>query len=698
MNQSRRDFLQKTSLLAAVLPFARLRLDAAEPPVGAAGAPAGKRRGLLFDEADLPRIRANVADPRFAICWTAMTSADLADDTDFLEHHVRFNHHADDMLRVRTILERTSFVYVVTRDPKQLAVARLAVQRLLDYPKWDLFLEGGRTTFGLQRASEAIIALAFALDWLGDGLSEAERTEVERQIAVKGAPACFTSLYGMKYPDRVRGWSVDPDEEYAFKKGDMSRWPLILNSTNLKVIPIAGLGIAACLLTGRHPQAEVWLELARSSATAFSTNYGSDGSYGEGPSYWGYTTLHLALFTEVLWRIRGIDQRNLINFPGTINNYGVVMTLPRFGELANPHEKQENMGVPLALIPPRYDIVNFGDANGSFEISPAAWVARTFHDPVAQEVARSLGEAKSHYGLIWYDPEEKSSLPDPALLDERMLNDLVVSRTGWSAPDSVVALRSGGPANHEHADRNSVIFKAHGDRLFNDPFRAAYPYTLERWKLRLTESHTAVLIDGKGHIYHNGHEGTNASLAFAQVVAFRTGPGWMTVTSDATDAYQLVNDNVARVDRTLVFLKPDVLLLLDRVDLKAAPATVQVRFQVFNDDHRGTCTADGPAFRIERPFATLHGHATSLAAARVAARRLDLSAKEGIFPFAEVATEPARTHAILTACTAAPAGGDHGEIRVTPQAGGWRAQGTHRGQTIDVVLAFAGEGPPVVTL
>ncbi len=124
----------------------------------------------MFDESDLPRIRANAADPRFSACWETMVSADLAADADFLEHHVRFNHHADDMLRVRTILERTAFVYAVNGDPRQLAVvAKLAVRRLLDYPKWDLFLEGGRTTFGLQRASEAITALAFALDWLGDG-------------------------------------------------------------------------------------------------------------------------------------------------------------------------------------------------------------------------------------------------------------------------------------------------------------------------------------------------------------------------------------------------------------------------------------------------------------------------------------------------------------------------------------------------
>jgi hypothetical protein len=696
MKHTRRAFLQTASLAAVSLPIAgslRAQPGAAPQPQPARGG----RRGLLFDEADLPRIRANAANPRFAACWKAMAGADLADDTDFLEHHVHFNNHTVDMLRVRTILERAAFVHMVTGEARQVPVAKLAIRRILEYPKWDVFLEGGRTPFGLQRAPEATIALAFALDWLGDNLDAAERAEIERQIAVKGAPACFTTLYGLKYPDRVKGWGMDPAEDYPYRYVDFKRWPLIINATNLKVIPIAALGIAACLLHGRHPQAESWLDLARSSAVAFSTMYSGDGSYGEGVSYWGYTTLHMALFAEVLWRTRGIDDRHLVNYPGTAR-YGLAMTLPRLGEIPNPNEKQQNLGIPLSLIPPCYDIVNFGDANGSVETSVAAWTGRTYNDPVCRWISRDLTEAKYAYGIIWYEPDAPVAEPEPALLDDRMVNDLVVSRSGWKPGDSVVALRSGGPGNHEHADRNSVIFKAHGDRLFNDPFRAAYMNTLERWKLRLTESHTAVLIDGKGHQYHHGEEGTNASLAFARVTAFATGPGWMAVTSDATDAYQLVNDNVTRVERTLVFVKPDVLLVLDRVDLAAAPATVQVRFQVFNDDARGSCSVDGPAFRIARPFATLQARVSAAAGFAVREGRLALSEKEGVFPFAEVAAAASRSHLILTACTAAPAGQSHGELALSRQGGAWRVKGLHRGLKVDVTLAPGGDGPPVVTL
>ena len=656
----------------------------------------GKRRGLLFDATDLSRIRANTAHPRFADLWRKLSSSDRAEDTEFLEHHVHLNHTASDMQRVRIIFEQAAFVYAVNQDPRQLALAKLALRRLLDFPRWDMFLEGGKTVVGLLRAPEAAMALSFGLDWIGDSLSRDEIAEVEMNIAEKAAPACFTTLYGMKHPDRVHGWSFNPNEEFVFSQIDLKRWPVILNSTNLKAVPAAGLGIAACRLYGRHPQAEEWLELARSSMREFAQVYGSDGCYHEGVSYWVPTTLDMALFAEVLWRTLGVDDRKLLNYPGTIQ-YATSMTLPRFDAPAAP-VAPKNMGVPLPLIPPPFDIVNFGDANGGVEISLATWVGRNFNDPVAQHLAHHLGEVRYYQGLIWYDAAAPSTLPAPTFLDHRMVNDTVVSRSGWGPADSVVALRSGGPANHEHADRNSVIFKAHGDRLLHDPFRAGYSATLERWKLRLTEAHTAILINGQGHQYHDGHEGTNESLASARVTSFRTGPGWMTVTSDATEAYRLVDANVRRVERTLVFLKPDVLIFLDRVDLIDAPAAVQVRFQVFNEDERGKYAVTGPTFRIDRPFASLQARVAAGGAFEVKAGRVAIAEDEGIFPFAEVVSAPARSHVILTVCTAAPAGEAHGDIALSQREGAWEVHGSHGDQTVLVTLGAGGDRPPEINL
>ncbi len=196
----------------------------------------------------------------------------------------------------------------------------------------------------------------------------------------------------------------------------------------------------------------------------------------------------------------------------------------------------------------------------------------------------------------------EAETPGPELYDVRFANDIVVSHTGWDTESSVVALRSGGPANHEHADRNSVIFKAYGERLLHDPLKAAYPYTLPHWVLRLTGAHTAVLIDGKGHQYHDGHEGTNASWAEAQVVQYKPSASDLVVTSDATGAYRLVIPDVTLVRRTLIFLKPDIILLFDRVRLGSTKLKVQLRYQVYNGDEQGVPQTRETGFMIKRPM------------------------------------------------------------------------------------------------
>lgn len=699
MKQSRRAFVQMTSLLAASLPLTSMKLSASTPDATAPKPAGGKHRGLLFDESDLPRIRANTTDPRFAAYWQEQLAADIAADTKFLENGVSLTNHVVHLLRTQHILDRTAFIYLVNRDPAQLALAKKAIAKMLEFPEWDSFTENnGKQVLGMQRATEGTVALLVAIDCLGDALSAAEREAIEQAVLKKGIPACYTAVYGMKYPDRVRGWDWSPRSEVdEFRYISLKRWPLILAATNLRIVPTGALGIAACYFRGRLPEADGWLELARSSAKSFSTMYGSDGCYDEGVSYWGYTTLYLALFAEVLWRTQGIDDRQLINYPGSVR-YALSMTMPTIDDHLKITDFQHIKGYTMPTVKPEHEIVNFGDANGAVDVSVAAWVARTHGDKVSQFVAREVGEAKQLFGLIWYEPKGAEEKPEPALLDHRMANDIVVSRTGWGIKDNVLALRSGGPANHEHADRNSVIFKAHGERLLHDPHRAAYVANQPRWVLRTTAAHTAVLIDGQGHQYHHGEEGTNASWAFARVTDFRTGPGWMTVTSDATDAYQLVNDKVVRVHRTLVYLKPDVVVFLDRVAVKDSTATVQVRFQLYNEDGGGQLAVSGDTFDITRPNATLQGRVAARSAMQVRSSRLPLEPKDGDQQFAEVESAAAAEHEIITVCTASPKGAAHGTLAITREGAAWRVQGTHGGQTVNLTITPADSGRPAVTV
>jgi hypothetical protein len=630
-------------------------------------------RTLIFDPEDVPRLQETVRHPRYAPFWEGMKNADLSADRVFLRDELRLNNHVRHMVRARQMLERSAFVYALTHNPDHLVVAREAIEKILQFKRWDYFLEGGEETIGLQRAPEATIAMVCALEWLDDALPSDLKKEMAMQIAEKGAPACYRTLYGMKYPDRVKGWGFDPESDYNYRF-DLRRWPLILNATNLKVIPIAGLALAGCKLYDVHPSASRWVDLALQSARAFATMFGSDGSYDEGAGYWGYTCLHLLLCIEALHRRLGMDHRSLINFTGT-SRYALNMSMPTLGR-------------------PK-DCVNFSDAYTMGDCSVAVWTAREHRDRLAQHVGLSVGEVSSHFAIVWYDKSVEPLPPDASLRNTRFSNDWVVARTGWGERDTVVALRSGGPANHEHADRNSVIFAAYGERLFHDPFKAAYSYTDALWFLRFTAAHTAVLLNGKGHQYHDGHEGTNASWAEAEIVHYAPGENAVVVTSDATQAYRLVMPETALVRRTLVFLKPDILLLLDHVRFDQKPGSIQVRFQVDNSDGKGSVTADVRTFVIYRPAATARAMVDAVAPVKVASAMHSVAQEHGVYPFAEVSSGEALEHRILTVCTAQQSAKEHGTLSLSREGNIWTVKGIHNARAVHVRIDSSTDLPTV---
>lgn len=675
----RRAFLRSTAVFAAALPLSRLRAGD-----GGADAVADTAPGLLFDPADLPQIRRNLEHPRLTFVRDKLRKVDYAERLHFIREESDLRNRVRHMREIREALENAAFAFAVWEDPRDLELATAALDRILQYDPWDYFLEADQHPIGFQRAPEATIAVCNTLDWIGEHLDPATVAEAEHQVATKGAPACYLSLYGLMYPDRVQGWSINHRDDDIPADFDLSRWPLILNSTNLKIIPTCALGFAALWLHGRHPQANRWLQMARRSAQSFAPMYGLDGSYDEGVGYWGYTTLHMAMLAEAVNRRLGIDERDLINYEGS-TRFATVMSMPRLGEAYNnPNEKEAYNFVPKGTMDPAIDIVNFGDSGHGTDTTIAAWTGLTHHDPHSNYAAAEIGAIKHLPGAIWFNPDAPTAPPPDEWLNTRLDNDWVVSRSDWSPASTVVALRSGGPANHEHADRNSLIFKAHGERLFHDPFKAAYSPTNVRWLLRLTEAHTAVVIDGQGHQYHDGSEGTNSSWARATVTGYQANATHMQVTSDATEAYQLVLPYVRRVDRSLLYLKPDVLLILDRLQADQ-DAEFAARFQVFNEDNAGRANATGDAFTITRPFAHLAGstHAQE-SPVRVSVDRLELPADEGDFPFVAATSSAARNHALLTVVAAAPTGESIGDLAVTPTDTGWNVRGTHRGLAVDV--------------
>lgn len=142
-----------------------------------------------------------------------------------------------------------------------------------------------------------------------------------------------------------------------------------------------------------------------------------------------------------------------------------------------------------------------------------------------------------------------------------------------------MAVCSGGPGNHEHADRNHLFFKVYGERLLTDPIDGA---------ARLS------LIDG--------------------------------------------------------------------------------------------------GFRLDRPHASLNGHAFARTELAVCTHQLDLDPKLGVYPFAEITLPSARYHQLVTVLCATPVGADAPAVEVTSDDDSWTV---HVG-TLRARIALTDGAPNVI--
>lgn len=641
---TRREILRLggSALLAGFVPsFAR----------GTGPAAASRTNRLFFDREDIPRIRANtrtaLLNPLFRE-WSAKSPREL--DTAF----ATFSESGEmirDFLQVLQELSHSATVQLVEPTAARQSSLLRVIEGIIEWPHWDYFMDGNQR-IGIQRSSLATVNLLFAREVLDDALDEAFEDRLLQAIAEKGALPCYRTVYGMDHPETVKGWDFDEAhaDHYAIT---MERWPMILGANNLRPAPAGALGLGALALRGRDPRAELWLQTAIDSSRRFFKLFTPDGSYFEGLSYVDYALRSSCTFLEAHYRLIGdIDWVGLANFEGVLH---FILSM---------QAGRKSDGTP--------DIVNFSDARRSVFPCTPAWIGKHTGHPLAQYVVEEVSDPFGFQDFLWYAPDRPVSRPPESLKNVR--NDLnwVLCRTGWQADDAVLAFRSGGPANHEHADRNHFLYKIYGERLLNDHFGASYDKREPGWTLRLGRAHNAVLVDGRGHPYIDGNEGTNDSQAYAALLQFVDRGDCVWWTSDATAAYILDNYHVTRVFRTVLFAKPDVVVVIDQIHSRYRPQTAEARFYPRNDDGKARLEVDGPAFTISRPRARLHGLVAGRSAPNVLRGQLEVPPEVGDYPCIRIASGEALTHEFVTVLAATPgASGERPAISAAETASGW---------------------------
>jgi hypothetical protein len=625
-----------------------------------AGLGAVEAGAVFFDPAQIPAFRERFAsDPLFADLKAELESIDREAEREFLRTEVRYNDHLYDIARIGNLAQKMALLYVYSGDKDAAQLARECVESIMKFPRWDYFLEGGTKVFGLQRAPNSALAVALTIEAMGDLLPLQDRTRWLKVLAERGIEPCWLAVYGMRYPDRVTGWGFDTTSTYlehrpADRGLDLSRWPIILNTINLKAIPASVLALSALTYRkymGENDDTDRWIEQAIYSISTFKDIYAQDGSYNEGVSYANYTTIHLIQAIDALKRTGVADLTDLLNWPG----YQQFLL---------------EMMMPTKTDP--YAIVNFSDAGPGASSAAPFWIARETRDGLAQWFGVHFGRERDIWSLLWYDPTVAPEPPPecPHLWHSDL--DWIVGRTGFDLDDLMVAMRSGPPYNHEHADRNSIVLNCFGERLVADPMRPPYSFADPAWVMRLTSGHSAILIDGKGHQYVDGREGTNSSQAQARIVRSGERTTHLFWTSDATQAYQLVMPDVRSVTRTVVMLTTlPAVVVVDKVIKASTPSRIQARFFCFNNDGNGSVVADESGFTILRPTALLGGYSIAQGGVSFASHELPIPEETArMHPFAEVSTTvPALETCLVTVLLPFEKEAGAGSIQLTREGG-----------------------------
>lgn len=607
---------------------------------------------LYFSADELPPMRRNfLENPSFQKLRESLEGFDQEAERKFMESEVNYSDHRNDTRRVCDVIQSMSFLYLMTGREDAAKMAVESVRTLMKFPFWDFFMEGDKV-LGVQGAPRGAIAVATAVDWLGDRVDAAERQAWLKVLVERGCDPCFLSLHNIRYPRLIKGWSINPEsimyEERTAFPNDNARRPEITQTTNLRAAPASGLAIGAAavkLYSETQPDSmEEWIEMTTVSIQAIADVYLPDGSYGEAVNYANYTS------ESIFMAIVALRHAGLANIEESINWQGHIQFML-------------NMAMPTNANP--YEVVNIGDSgrhrghavfqhpDGRAESRSALpfWVAKEYGDRTAQWFGANLAASHNIWSLAFHDeriepmaPENKAQTWYPDL-------DWVVARTGYRAEDFQVSLRSGIGWNHEHADRNSLIVKGYGEQLIVDPIRPPYPFTDPNWMMRTTAGHSAILIDGKGHFYNNGVEGTNSTHAQARLVGRGEGQASSYWISDATQAYRIADLEIKNVVRAVVvFFDLRAVVVVDRVAQYHEPAKVEARFFADNWEGDATVSTTDDGFKVTRPGAYAQAKVWGRDELDIREDKLPIPVERAAkHPFVAVETVPTMSTTLVTA-------------------------------------------------
>lgn len=288
--------------------------------------------------------------------------------------------------------------------------------------------------------AEMTTAVAVGYDWLFDRMSDTTKESLRQAIINKGLKPSYDTQYN--------GWLQKENN-----------WNQVCNTA-------MAYGALAIYEDARSLCDSV-LQRSISSIHQPMKNYGPDGAYPEGYSYWGFGTTYNVMLIDALEKCFGTDF-NLSQQKGFLESAGFI----------------------LHMVAPDHDSFNYGDNKDSGRMSPAMfWFAKRNNDLSLLWNERNLflsGNKKKlmdyrffTLALLWGAGVDMRNLPEPqqkTWVSPASVTPVALMRTSWDDKKAIFLAFKGGSASssHAHLDAGSFVMVANGQRWAMDFGRQDY--------------------------------------------------------------------------------------------------------------------------------------------------------------------------------------------------------------------------------
>lgn len=403
-----------------------------------------------------------------------------------------------------------------------------AVRRLRNLAAWD---PDGATSYhnpGVDTAARYLTwVMATGYDWLHDLLSPAERAQLLAAIRARTAQM-HRDLSGAQ-----ASITTAPRNSH-------------LNQT------LAVVAAISVLLAGDLPEAATWLEDTLPLAlNALSPWGGEDGGFANAQAQGLWDLGEMLPLWYQLRLAAGIDvaQKPWVRHWGRVFTYFTPPGTPDgttvFGDGFEQNESEHQ--------------ARYGKGYVHFAPTPLGrWHAARLTGEIQKEIEYLMSPPADYDGDAPFPAGTPNALHVASVGQVAMHSDL--SDPGRTSVYFKSSPPPYGAYNHSHADQNSFVINAGGQRLaiesgYYDGYKSAHWLN---W-YHTTKAKNAITFDGgQGQRFYEQGE----QMGYGRITAFATTAGHDIVSGDATAAY---GGALTRAQRTLVYLRPNLVLVYDNL-------------------------------------------------------------------------------------------------------------------------------------